>query len=198
MLNQLTDLHTAMAMTKSDASTRLVQAAMKLTYRNGFATTSLADIAREARVPVGNIYYYFKSKNDLGRAVVDERLSELQLMQNEWDEAGSPKERLCAYLNYVRETRRDIAVSGCSTGTLCGELHKSEAGVAMNAASLLAVQLKWVERQFRLLDGGKEARARALHFLSALQGVSVISHSFGASDLVAMEAARLKKWIRSL
>ena len=187
-----------MATTKSDAPTRLVQAAMKLAYRNGFATTSLADIAREAGVPVGNVYYYFKSKDDIGRAIVDERLSQLQLMQNEWDEAGSPKERLGAYVDYVHETRRDIALSGCPIGTLCGELHKTGAGVAMNATSLLEIQLKWVEKQFRLLDRGKEARARALHFLSALQGVSVISHSFGAPDLVAMEAARLKKWIRSL
>ena len=53
-----------------DKRTRLIETAMNLAYRNGFRETSLADIAQAAHVPVGNVYYYFKTKEELGEAVV--------------------------------------------------------------------------------------------------------------------------------
>jgi len=34
----------------------------------------LADIAREAEVPLGNVYYYFKTKDEIGEAIVELRL----------------------------------------------------------------------------------------------------------------------------
>jgi AcrR family transcriptional regulator len=37
---------------------------MSLAHRNGFRDTSLADIAEAAHVPVGNLYYYFKTKEE--------------------------------------------------------------------------------------------------------------------------------------
>ena len=63
---------------------------MKLAYRNGFRETSLADIAEAAHVPVGNVYYYFKTKEELGEAVVERRLLEFQALRDQWDRAGSP------------------------------------------------------------------------------------------------------------
>jgi len=37
-----------------------------------------------------------------------------------------------------------------------------------------------------------------VHLLSATQGVSVLGHTFHDPRMIRMEAARLKKWIRSL
>ncbi len=51
-----------MRTTQPDKRTRLIETATKLAYGRGFRETSLADIAEAARVPVGNVYYYFKTK----------------------------------------------------------------------------------------------------------------------------------------
>ncbi len=48
---------------------RLEDAAAQLFWIKGYAATSIADLAREADVPVGNVYYYFKSKADLAERV---------------------------------------------------------------------------------------------------------------------------------
>ena len=50
-----------------------------MAYQNGFGATSLTDIAREAEVPLGNLYYYFKTKDEIGEAIVQLRLAQLLL-----------------------------------------------------------------------------------------------------------------------
>src|SRR6266700_682747 len=62
-----------MRRTKVDSRARLVQAAEKTAYRYGFGSTAIADIAKEARIPVGNVYYYFKTKDDIGSAIIELR-----------------------------------------------------------------------------------------------------------------------------
>src|SRR5260370_7426417 len=83
-----------MAKTHIDKRSRLVSAAVGLAYQNGFGGTSLADIAREAKVPLGNVYYYFKTKDEIGEAIVELRLAQLSAQRQRWNEAGSPKDRL--------------------------------------------------------------------------------------------------------
>jgi TetR/AcrR family transcriptional repressor of nem operon len=41
-----------------------------LIQRQGIEKTTIADIARAADVPVGNVYYYFKTKDDLIEAAI--------------------------------------------------------------------------------------------------------------------------------
>jgi AcrR family transcriptional regulator len=71
-----------------DKRTRLIETAMKLAYRNGFRETSLADIAEAAHVPVGNVYYYFKTKEELGEAVVERRLGQFREFREEMAQGG--------------------------------------------------------------------------------------------------------------
>jgi AcrR family transcriptional regulator len=53
--------------------------ATKLAHGRGFRETSLADIAEAARVPVGNVYYYFKTKQELAEAAVERCLEEFRV-----------------------------------------------------------------------------------------------------------------------
>src|SRR5215510_4391280 len=52
-----------MSKTKADNRKRLLHAAEQATYLYGFGSTSIADIAKKARIPLGNVYYYFKTKD---------------------------------------------------------------------------------------------------------------------------------------
>jgi AcrR family transcriptional regulator len=181
-----------------DKRSQLVRAAVGLAYKNGFEATSLADIAREAKVPLGNVYYYFKTKDEIGEAIVELRLAQMSAHRQRWDEAGSPKDRLCACVQGVFENKDDLAQLGCAVGTFCSELHKAGGSVATRATEIFAQHLAWIESQFRELGKGKDSKGLAVHLLSALQGASVLAHAFHDSGLVATETKRLKSWIRSL
>jgi TetR/AcrR family transcriptional repressor of nem operon len=187
-----------MARTHIDKRSRLVSAAVGLAYQNGFEATSLADIAREAKVPLGNVYYYFKTKDEIGEAIVELRLAQLSAQRQRWDEAGSPKDRLCACVQGVFENKDCLAQLGCAVGTFCSELHKAGGSVATRATEIFAQHLAWIESQFRALGKGKDSKGLAVHLLSAMQGVSVLAHAFHDSTLVVTETKRLKSWIQSL
>ena len=105
-----------MPKTKTDIRSRLIQTAVKLAYRHGFRTTSLADIAEAARVPVGNVYYYFKTKDEIGEAIVEQRLLEFRALREQWDKTGSPKERLQACVENTLENRDVLAREGAPLG----------------------------------------------------------------------------------
>src|SRR6202790_5919325 len=178
MLSWLTDLCTNMARTHIDKRSRLVSAAVGLAYQNGFVATSLADIAREAKVHLGNVYYYFKTKDEIGDAIVELRLAQLSAQRERWREAGSPKDRLCACVQGVFENKDCLAQLGCQVGTFCSELHKAGGPVATRATEIFAQHLAWIESQFRALGKGKDSNGHAVHLLSAMQGVSVLAHTF--------------------
>src|SRR5258708_39404446 len=159
----MTDLCTNMARTHIDKRSRLVSAAVGLAYRNGFGAPSLANIAREAKVPLGNVYYYFKTKDEIGEAIVEQRLAELSAQRRRWNEAGSPKDRLCACVQAVFENKDCLAQLGCQVGTFCSELHKAGGPVATRATEIFAQHLAWVESQLRALGQGKDYNGLAVH-----------------------------------
>src|SRR5260370_31268195 len=187
-----------MARTHIDKRSRLVNAAVGLAYQNGFGATSLADIAREAEVPLGNGYYYFKTKDEMGEAIVEQRLAELSAQRRRWNEAGSPKDRLCACVQAVFENRDCLAERGCAVGTFCSELHKAGGSVAPRATEIFAQHLAWIESQFRALGKGKDSNGLAVHLLSAMQGASILAPAFHASVLVAPDTKRLESWTEAV
>ena len=101
-----------------DKRTRLVETAMKLAYERGFRETSLADIAEAAHVPVGNVYYYFKTKEELGQAVVERRLAQFRELRQEIDQLSSPKKRLFAFVESIHGNREQLARGGMSARQL--------------------------------------------------------------------------------
>jgi AcrR family transcriptional regulator len=50
---------------------RIVKAAVELFRKNGFHNTSLSQILEEAELTKGGFYFHFKSKEELGDAVID-------------------------------------------------------------------------------------------------------------------------------
>lgn len=60
-----------------DARGRIGAAALALFADHGFEATSLGDIAAKAGVPKPNVLYYFSSKEELWRSVIDAQWSEI-------------------------------------------------------------------------------------------------------------------------
>ncbi len=183
---------------QTNKRSRLLEAANKLVHAQGFNQTTLADIAQEAAVPLGNVYYYFKTKEDIGNALIEHRANFYRGVIDSWNQLPDPKQRILALIQMVFDERDILAKSGCPIGSLCQELHKDGGPLAEKSATLLAAILAWTEQQFHQLGKRKESPDLALHLVSVLQGASLLTHTFNQPGLVARETARLREWVSTL
>jgi AcrR family transcriptional regulator len=183
---------------RPDKRQRLIAAACELTHRQGVARTTLADIAAAADVPVGNVYYYFKTKDDIVAAVVQARVSEIESGIAALErQHRSPKARLKGLIRLLAEQADSIADYGCPHGTLCLELAKRSAGSDPLAARPMRASLSWAEQQFSAM-GRRDANDLAIELLASYQGGAVLTSTLGQADLMVRQARRLEKWIDEL
>lgn len=177
---------------------RLVAAATELVYRQGVARTTLAHIAEAAGVPVGNVYYYFKTKEDIVGAVVRAREDQLTTTLAELESRHpGPRARLGALAGELGERADSTAQYGCPYGTLSSELARRAEGPDPLAAPLMRILLDWAERQFRAIGRG-DARDLAVKFVAGYEGGAVLSNALGQPEIMADQARRLQRWIESL
>ncbi|MGI8329710.1 TetR/AcrR family transcriptional regulator [Actinomadura scrupuli] len=176
---------------------RLTAAAVRMLHEQGVEKTTLADIARAADVPVGNVYYYFKTKDDLVEAAIDAHAQGLRAVLASLDELPTPQDRLKTLIGgWVGQ--RDLAARfGCPTGTLCSELDKRADGLDRTAAKVMQGLIDWAEQQFRSM-GRSDSRDLAVALIAAYQGISLLTNTFRDPELMTREGDRLERWIDSL
>ena len=181
----------------SDKRERLIESATKLFHQAGCKDTSIADIAEDSGVPLGNVYYYFKSKDDLVSAVIEERKEAIKAEAMKWEANPDPKQRLLSLLDLQISRKDEIAKYGCPIGSMCQELDKERTPVAHKADGLLSWALEWVTRQFKEM-GHKQADQFGLQLMATLQGCGVIANALKDPKVIELEIARLKAWIKEL
>lgn len=96
---------------KDEVREQIVQTARLVFARYGYKKTALEDIAREAKKGKSTIYYYFKSKDDIFKAVID---AEAEIRVNAIDAEISgiedPIQKLKTYI-YIRMLTLKVVVN---------------------------------------------------------------------------------------
>jgi len=176
---------------------RLVAAALEMLYQQGIEKTTLADIAAAAGVPLGNVYYYFKTKNDIVQAVVESHIVEARAMLAAIEAAhDDPRDRLKTLFGVLAGQGELVARYGCPHGTLCLELDKRADGPAL-ADPLMREPVDWAERQFQAM-GRADARDLAIEVIARYQGTALLTTTFRDPELMARESVRVADWIDTL
>ena len=168
-----------------------------LIHEQGAHRTTLADVAERAEVPLGNVYYYFKSKDELIGAVLDGYRQEAAALIEGFERHRSPQARLKALVQNWADMRDTVARRGCPMGTLCAELDKSEGGRDREAAAVLALIIDWAEGQFRQL-GRKDARDLAVALFAGIQGAALLANTFRDPTILTRQGHHLERWIDTL
>lgn len=177
---------------------RLAAAAVELAYRQGYRKTTLAHLAEESGVPLGNIYYYFRSKDDIGNAVLDRRREQFAGMKQRLAELRTPLARLSAFVEMTVANAPVVAERGCPMGSLSAELRKDGGELAKHARALLAEPMAWMAEQFVAMGHEAEAEDLALQLQASLQGASLLAQSLGDPEPLQREGRRLLGWLQGL
>jgi TetR/AcrR family transcriptional regulator, transcriptional repressor for nem operon len=177
---------------------RLVAAAAQLVHQQGVERTTLADIAKAADVPSGNVYYYFKTKDDVIAAVIEAHAQQVTMALAAIDTRHrSPKSRLKAFVREFTAQSETAAQYGCPLGSLCSELDKRVPDPGLPAAELMRLPIDWAQQQFRSL-GRPDARDLAFDLLAAYEGSALLANTMRDPKILSRAARRIDHWIDTL
>lgn len=184
---------------RNDKRERLIDAADKLFHHQGVSNTTLANIAELADVPLGNVYYYFKSKDAIIMAVVDKRKKELDGLFSDWEQIQSIKERLSSFVRHFANLAEEASRFGDALGSLCQELGKQGGSINEASASLMQKLIGWCQNQFvNLGKSDEEANKLALNLVASLQGITLISLTFNDPKYIDQHGNFLSHWLEAL
>jgi AcrR family transcriptional regulator len=178
---------------------RLVAAASQLLYQQGTERTTLAEIAQLADVPAGNVYYYFKTKDDVIGAVIEDHVQRVKATLDAIDSRHrSPKARLKALVQELAGQSEMVARFGCPLGSLCSELDKRVSESDFVVGNLLRFPVDWAEAQFRALGRRGDAHDLALDLVAACEGHALLANTLRDPEQLARASRRIDRWIDSL
>jgi len=175
-----------------------MDAASQLFYEQGVERTTIADIAAAADVPAGNVYYYFKAKDDIVDAVVSMRIAGIEAMYAALAERyDTPVDRLKALFKSLSGQAEIIAQRGCPIGSLCTELSKRVTGPEPKSAELMQALIDGAEQQFQEM-GRSDAHELAVEMITSYQGSAVLAHATASPALMRRESDRVNHWTDEL
>ncbi|WP_438444799.1 TetR/AcrR family transcriptional regulator [Gorillibacterium sp. sgz5001074] len=168
---------------------KVVLAAMELFHRKGFQSTGLEEILSASGVCKSNFYYHFKSKDELGLSVLEEKMREMQRDYIEpalGDYSVPPRERL---IRFFEGMIRFCDENGCSRGCIFGNMTLELADHHEGIRSRLVVFFRELETRVRdtLQEGartggialqGMPADELATAVVSLLQGGILLTRGY--------------------
>jgi TetR/AcrR family transcriptional regulator, transcriptional repressor for nem operon len=182
-----------------DKRAELVAAATQLLHEQGFHRTTLAHVASRADVPLGNVYYYFKTKDALAEAVISAHEDALRARFASWTSAHrEPRTRLRCLVRAPLDSADRVIQFGCPHGSLCQELEKlgAKTPLARAGTRLLSVYIDWAEEQFRAHGvARREARSLATDLVGAVQGAMLLANTMRSKELLTHQLRRVERWL---
>ena len=143
---------------KEGKSTReaVIEAATRLIHLKGYQHTTLDDVLSASGVGKGNFYHHFRSKEDLGFAILDrfvEAFKERALRPAFADTSVSRIVQIRRFLVRVRDVQEERhCVGGCVFGNLAAELSDVHEGFRERLAGLFS---HWREHLAAVLADGR-------------------------------------------
>ena len=185
------------------ASTReqILEAAGRLIHLRGFHKTSVDDILRESGVGKGNLYYYFKSKDELGYAALDRTLERIreEVLERVFATDLDPWIQLERFLEFPMErVRRDGCTGGCPLGNLAMEMSDVHEGFRTRLSQAFGQMQSQIEvtlERARLqgtLRLGTDIPRLAHFIIAVLEGAFMMGKLHRNADLMANVMDELK------
>ncbi|MEM9999426.1 MAG: TetR family transcriptional regulator [Pseudomonadota bacterium] len=173
----------------------LTLSAAELFWRHGYDATSIADIAGAAKIPVGNVYYYFRSKADLAEAVARLFVSQTEaLISDVESQSQVPRDVLRLTIQRLKSSQAERVRYGCPIASACHEFSRAAPEAAKVAGESFTLLAGLFARQLTAMGQRPSValtRARAL--ICEWQGGIAVAHALDDSQILAEAFARMER-----
>jgi TetR/AcrR family transcriptional repressor of nem operon len=147
----------------------IVEVASRLVHLRGFNHTSIGEILKESGVGKGNFYYYFKSKEELGYAIIENNFKQFskEVTEKAFGNKRDALTQLHDFLDILFDIhRKRNCAGGCRLGNMAMEMSDIH---------------EEFRRRFQEVFDGWEAQVAAI-----LRKAQVNGQLAGHSDLLAL------------
>jgi TetR/AcrR family transcriptional regulator, transcriptional repressor for nem operon len=169
----------------SPVKAKILEVATRLMAVRGYHRTSLDDVLRESGAGKGNFYHYFRSKEDLGYAILDGLLARFEartLRPIFGDASRPPLQQVEAFLDEILATQRARnCVGGCPMGNLATELADAHEGFRQRLADGFERWRQWLAatlaraRAEGALAPDVDAEALARFLVAGIEGAILLT-----------------------
>jgi TetR/AcrR family transcriptional repressor of nem operon len=180
---------------------QILEVAGRLIHLRGFHKTSVDDILRESGIGKGNLYYYFKSKDELGYAALERTLGRIQdeVLARAFAPGVDPWTQLERFLDYPAErVRKEGGVGGCPLGNLALEMSDIHEGFRTRLSQAFAQVRSKIEdaleraRSQGTLRTGTDIPRLAQFIVAAFEGAFMMGKLHRNAELVGNVVDELK------
>lgn len=192
---------------RGDVRRALLDAALTLVRRQGWASTSIDQLCRAVGVTKGAFFHHFGSKDELGVAAA-RRWSEVTgpLFANaDYHRHPDPLDRLLGYLDFrATLAQGPLEAFTCFAGTTVQETFASSEPIRAACGESIAAHVAELEREFQSaidLHPPLEpvtAHSLAIYTQTVLQGGFVLSKAHGNATPLLEGITHLKRYLAQL
>lgn len=185
----------------SPTKQRILDGAQAVMLTKGYAGTSVDEVCSRAKVTKGNFFYYFKSKEELGRVLIERFASS---MKNgiccAADRGGKdPLKRIYACIDFMMEGAKQSDFQGCLIGTFSQEAEaigpklRSVCGKSFEEGTELFRRDFEEARKKYAPKAPIDAKKLADFFVSTVQGSFVLMKAKGGDRKMVQSNFKLMK-----
>jgi TetR/AcrR family transcriptional repressor of nem operon len=171
-------------MRRTGARENLVEAARNLMLAKGYPATTVDEVCREAGVTKGSFYHFFKTKEEIGLAALEDyqRRNQEKLMSGPFTELEDPVEQALGFLDHAEAHAKELWGRGCLLGNFATELTSTNPVLQQEVSRIfreLTANLARIFEPISQRDGsGKTTGAELAElFLSVLEGSIVMARA---------------------
>jgi TetR/AcrR family transcriptional regulator len=165
----------------------IVEAAETVFAEAGFKGATTAAIAARAGVPKANLHYYFSTKEELYRAVIERVLTAWLAAASSFDESDDPTEALARYIGAKMELARSMPLSSRIWAT---EIMRGAPAIQDFLDTTLA---QWVEQRSHIVRGWiAEGKLRPIEpkYLFYMIWATTQQYANAAHEMASLENGR--------
>lgn len=157
----------------------LLDAALRLFYREGYHAVGIDSVIAEAQVAKMTLYNHFPSKTELILAVLDRQASRMAEARRDRIEAAGnePRAQFLAIFDWLEEWFRQPTFNGCAFIRAVGEFPSADSEVNRAVVKYRTRFLELLESLLASMDI-REPSEFAQRILLLTEGAIVVSHTF--------------------
>jgi AcrR family transcriptional regulator len=171
--------------TESSTKERILNTAVDLFYSKGYVNTGVEEIIVASNCKKPTLYYYFKSKSDLGIAYLDFKEAEfLSVLDRLSERTETLQDFFHAWTNLVKRGAKERKFHGCPFTSFAAQMNNEERPIFEE--KLHFIKKKWLKKVGSIMENksSKKRNFSTIDFSEKALGAMVIY--VGGSNLYRM------------